>query len=546
MSLLGKVVGDYKILKKIGAGGMGVVYKGIHVRLEQLVAIKDLSPDLASNPEMRERFIREAKIQARLNHPNVVNVHNLLEHEGSLLLVMEFVEGRTLDQIIQERGALPYNEAVHITRQVLDALDFMHSKGVIHRDLKPGNIIITPEGRVKVTDFGIAKATTEQGHTRAGTRLGTLWYMSPEQVKGKPVDARSDLYAMGITLYQMVTGKLPFFGNSDFEIMKAHTETPPPDPKKIKKDLPKSISSVILKLLEKNPDNRFQSAKKALKALYIPSQPDEKQPAKASARKPAKGLKVPKIPSPQSEKKISPLVWIIIGIILLAGIAVFTYWMMNQKQAIIPVVKAPPPKHERPVETTSTAAPDSKAVSEKKESKEDVTPVIEEIEQKLGTTDEKKNSAEPEKQPSQKNLEENGMEHSPPLQETSPGGSVIEMTPSGELKAKSRKHHRKTRKVVTAQPEPKKNHPKPRKTHKIRAESSVSEENKLETPPPSPSKKKKKGKNKLLTIDKQIGHFYKSIKKSLKALEHPHKQMGTSDDVFKENEGVTSPEEYSR
>ncbi len=266
---------------------MGVVYQGVHVRLEQPVAIKDLSPDLATNPEMRSRFIREAKIQARLNHPNVVNVHNLIEHEGHLFLVMELVEGQTLDQIIQKQGALPYSEAIQITREVLQALAFMHSKGVIHRDLKPGNIMITPEGHVKVTDFGIAKATTEQGQTRAGVRLGTLWYMSPEQIKGKPVDARSDLYAMGITLFQMVTGKLPFFGNSDFEIMKAHTETPPPDPKRIKKDLPKPLAGVILKLLEKDPQKRFQSASDVLAALDT-LDGKAKKPSEGGLKTPAK------------------------------------------------------------------------------------------------------------------------------------------------------------------------------------------------------------------------------------------------------------------
>jgi len=377
MSLLGSMIGDYKIQQKIGSGGMGVVYRGLHVRLGQVVAIKDLSPELASDPEMRQRFIREARIQAQLNHPNVVNVHNLLEHDGRLLLVMEFVEGETLDKLIQDNGALPYNQAIEITCQVLNALSFMHSKGVIHRDLKPGNIMIAEEGRVKVTDFGIAKATTEKGQTRAGTRLGTLWYMSPEQVKGKPVDARSDLYAMGITLFQMVTGKLPFFGNSDFEIMKAHTETPPPDPKKIKKDIPKPLSGVILKLLEKNPGKRYQTVDEVLKALDFPKTLKKSSFIREEGvEKKAKGRI-----SLNRQEKLSMLIWLIVAVLLLgAGIAIFTYWDLKRKPAVIPVVKTPAfgkklvssPRPEK-VEEGSAAKPGGQ---------EDVGPILDEIEKK--------------------------------------------------------------------------------------------------------------------------------------------------------------------
>lgn len=267
VSLIGKVVGDYKIQRRIGSGGMGVVYQGIHVRLEQPVAIKDLSPELAKNDEMRRRFMQEAKIQARLNHVNVVNVHNLLESDGRLLMVMELVDGQTLSNLVQDRGALPIGEAIIISEQVLKALEFMHAKGVVHRDLKPGNIMITQENEVKVTDFGIAKAISDKGQTRTGVRLGTLWYMSPEQIKGKTVDVRSDLYAFGVTLFQMVTGKIPFYGNSDFEVMKGHMETRPPNPIDLKGNIPRPLSDIILKLLEKEPENRYQSASEVLFAL---------------------------------------------------------------------------------------------------------------------------------------------------------------------------------------------------------------------------------------------------------------------------------------
>ncbi len=582
MSLLGTVIGDYKILKKIGEGGMGVVYQGVHVRLEQLVAIKDLSPELASNSEMRERFIREAKIQAKLNHPNVVNVHNLLERDGRLFLVMEFVEGQTLDKIIQEKGAMPPATATRITRQVLEALAFMHSKGVIHRDLKPGNIMITPEGHVKVTDFGIAKATTEQGHTRAGVRLGTLWYMSPEQIKGKSVDARSDLYAMGITLFQMVTGKLPFFGNSDFEIMKAHAETPPPDPKKIKKDIPKPLAVIILKLLEKDPAKRYSSAAEVLKDLDSLGATPEKKP-KSSIPSPEKasegGIKKGTGSFLQATgKKVSPLIWIIIAILLLgATIVVVTYWFMNRKKSIIPVVKAP--AIEKKVQETSPPSPPPKKAEKKTglegngsvkpaaegSSEENVTPVLEEIEKSVGKPEsgegeEKRETSPPsvetapegeivEMTPSgeyKKDQEETVVpqenvqkkqprkpEHkvtSTSSGESPRGGTVVEMTPSGELKESSEKTResgtgtQKTRQKHKRRPVAKKSKKrKPSQKIKEGSEGTYSTEQQIkkQSPPQQHEKKAKKKENETLTIDKQIGHFFKSIKKSLKDLEHP-------------------------
>ncbi len=562
---------------------MGVVYRGIHVRLEQEVAIKDLSPEFATNPEMRSRFIREAKIQARLNHPNVVNVHNLLEYEGRLLLVMEFVAGKTLDTIIQERGALPCEEAVAITRQVLDALSFMHSKGVIHRDLKPGNIIISPEGRVKVTDFGIAKATTEQGHTKAGTRLGTLWYMSPEQVKGKPADARSDLYAMGITLYQMVTGKLPFFGNSDFEIMRAHTETPPPNPKRIRKDLPKSLAQVILKLLEKNPEKRFQSAEEVLKALDIK---EEEATSKASFPPVSKPKVAKKILVPLMERYgIPPFVWILVGILIVGAVlAVFAYWYFNRKQAVIPVVKEPVLKRKATFSSVTSTVEGGEGGSsfdkEEGEKEEDVTPILEELEkgaegkeegetEKSGSASEKKKVGEetsPASSPEKRRITSEGS--APKVEEKkrwrrppSVKGEIIEMTPEGKLakKGKPLKHHalgvtRKQRNrisspssVVIMDTSGRLKGTKSslhigaqnRGQENLKKEARQKEDNEKEEKKKNKEKKKKKGE--IVTIDKQIGHFFESLKKSIKDLERSG-EKGTSEGV--EEESPTGRDEY--
>jgi eukaryotic-like serine/threonine-protein kinase len=198
--MIGLVVGPYRILEKIGQGGMGVVYKGIHTQLDQEVAIKVLSPEYVQDPSMRQRFIAEAKLQAKLTHPHVVNIFNYLEHADNLFLIMEHITGPSLQQRLATEGSIAEQEAVSICENVLAALSFMHSKGVIHRDIKPGNIMFTQTGLVKVTDFGIAKMAGEEGQTRTGMRLGTPWYMSPEQIQGQPATIRSDLYALGITL----------------------------------------------------------------------------------------------------------------------------------------------------------------------------------------------------------------------------------------------------------------------------------------------------------------------------------------------------------
>ena len=487
MSLLGSVIGDYKIQQKIGSGGMGVVYRGLHVRLGQVVAVKDLSPELASDPEMRQRFIREARIQAQLNHPNVVNVHNLLEHDGRLLLVMEFVEGETLDKLIQDNGALPYDKAIEIIRPVLDALSFMHSKGVIHRDLKPGNIMIAEEGRVKVTDFGIAKATTERGQTRVGTRLGTLWYMSPEQIKGGAVDARSDLYATGITLFQMVTGKLPFFGSSDFEIMKAHTETPPPDPKKIKKGIPEPLSGVILKLLEKDPGKRYQTAGEALKALDFP------KASKKSFLMVEKGVerKAKAHISLNRQEKPSMLIWIIVAALLLGvGIIIFGYWYLNRKPSVIPVVKKPE------VEKKAVSSPRSEKVGG------------------VGTFELKPPAPEKAKQPTAEKR---------PVAERHPEPDETRKQPPAKHRVSS-----KTEKSVSRS--------RSIKSKKVKQPSAAEGGKGISANKGKQTSKKdkKQDEGERLTIDKQLGHFFKSLKKSIRDLEHS-KGEGSSPSSTEEN-----------
>lgn len=265
--LVGNSIGPYEILNVIGEGGMGIVYKGVHRTLDQEVAIKALSGGLSFNTEMRERFLQEARIQAKLTHPNIVNLLNFIEETDTFYLVMEFIEGETLEDLLKRVGLIPPEKAIDISLQVLSALHFAHEKGVIHRDIKPSNIMISKSGLVKITDFGIAKIMGSKRLTATGVRPGTLWYMSPEQVKGKDVDARSDIYSFGVTLYQVVTGKVPFDAESDYDIMRAHVEIEPIPPKEAYPHLPEYIEATILKSLAKEPSGRFQNAREMAVAL---------------------------------------------------------------------------------------------------------------------------------------------------------------------------------------------------------------------------------------------------------------------------------------
>ena len=223
--MVSKIVGPYKIVKKIAFGGMGVVYKGIHTKLEQEVAIKVLSPQFSSNQIMKSKFLSEAKIQAQLSHPNVVNIMNYIEDEDETYLIMEYIDGETLEDLLERKSKLSIEESIIISKGILSALSYMHSKGLVHRDIKPSNIMFNKEGTVKVTDFGITKLIGDDKNTKTGL-VGSYTYMSPEQILGEEVCIQSDIYSFGITMFRMVTGKVPFKGNTEYSIMKGHLEGP--------------------------------------------------------------------------------------------------------------------------------------------------------------------------------------------------------------------------------------------------------------------------------------------------------------------------------
>jgi serine/threonine protein kinase len=268
--MIGMQIGSYKILEKLGEGGMGVVYKAIDTGLDRAVAMKVLNTDLSKNPEIVERFRSEAKAQANLNHTNLATLYAFLTSEGTAFMVMEFVDGETFQQMIMRRGPIPEQEAIPLFRQALLGIGYAHRAGIIHRDIKPSNLMLNKSGIVKVMDFGIAKVMGTRGLTRTGTQMGTVAYMSPEQIQNRVVDIRSDIYELGVTLYQMLTGHLPFDSDSDFEIMQNHVRTPPPPPSRFYPYLRKEVENVVLKSLEKNPDNRFQTVEQFGAALERP------------------------------------------------------------------------------------------------------------------------------------------------------------------------------------------------------------------------------------------------------------------------------------
>ena len=251
--------GRYRIQRKLGAGGMADVYLAEDQELGRRIAIKILNGRHANDDQFIERFRREAKNAAALNHPNIVSIYDRGEAEETYYIAMEFLDGRTLKELIVSRGAAPVNVAIEYARQILSALRFAHRHGIVHRDIKPHNVMVDGEGRVKVTDFGIARAGTSQ-MTEAGSIVGTAQYLSPEQARGGEVDPRSDLYSLGIVLYELLTGKTPFDGETPVEIAMKHLSTAPKPPSKLRADVPPELDMVVMRALAKNPDDRYQSA----------------------------------------------------------------------------------------------------------------------------------------------------------------------------------------------------------------------------------------------------------------------------------------------
>jgi eukaryotic-like serine/threonine-protein kinase len=258
--------GRYRVLKRIGSGGMAEVYCAEDQQLGRRVALKLLHRRFADDEQFVERFRREASSAAGLSHPNIVGIFDRGEWDGTYYIAMEFVEGRTLKDIVRERGAAPPEAAADITLQILRAARFAHKRGIVHRDIKPHNVLIDNEGRVRVTDFGIARAGVSD-MTETGSVMGTAQYLSPEQAQGKPVDARSDLYSAGIVLYELLTGRVPFDAESPVSVALMQVSEPPVPPMEVNPEVPPALDAVTLRAMEKDPGRRYQDADEFIAAL---------------------------------------------------------------------------------------------------------------------------------------------------------------------------------------------------------------------------------------------------------------------------------------
>ena len=256
----GNVVGNYKVIDKIGEGGMGAVFKGVDLMLEREVAIKMLRPELASQPQIVERFRSEAVTLAKLNHPNIATLYSFLRQGEDFFMVMEFVRGETLDSLIRRSGAMACDRAITLFCQALEGIDHAHRMGIVHRDVKPANMMLTEMGTLKVMDFGIARVLGTSRMTKQGNIVGTIEYMSPEQVRGQETDARSDIYSLGILLYEMLTGRVPFSSDSEYDLMKMQIEDAPPPPRVFSNQIPHAVEQAIMRSLAKRPEARFQGA----------------------------------------------------------------------------------------------------------------------------------------------------------------------------------------------------------------------------------------------------------------------------------------------
>jgi serine/threonine-protein kinase len=358
--VIGKELGGrYEIMERVGGGGMAVVYKGHDRLLNRKVAVKVLRQQYVHDDEFIQRFRREAQAAASLSHPNVVSIYDVGQEGDIHFIVMEFVEGTTLNERIKERAPLQVEEAVHYAGQICDALEHAHQNQIIHRDIKPHNILIGRNGRVKVTDFGIARAVTSSTITQTGSVVGSVHYFSPEHAKGVSTGAKSDLYSLGIVLYQMLTGRLPFLGESPISVALKHLQEDVEDPRKVNPLIPQSVENIILKAMRKNPDERYQSATEMLRDLETCLSPERRNEPKITfddGIDEERTRVVPAIRSnhfengneedeedgdEQTERKkgwVKPLVWIIVLIVLIGAASALAMFLLKAfRVAEVPV-----------------------------------------------------------------------------------------------------------------------------------------------------------------------------------------------------------------
>jgi eukaryotic-like serine/threonine-protein kinase len=269
----GQVVGEYKIVRVLGRGGLGAVYEAIHLISQRAEAMKVMLPEQTGTPDMKERFRREIQLLASLNHPHIAGLHNAFYFEDQLIMIMELVEGEDL-RTRSRNARIPLPQLMNFAQQVLAALDYAHARGVVHRDIKPANIMVSPAGLVKVLDFGIAISEGSVELTKAGSLIGSPLHMSPEQIRGEKATQQSDIYSLGVTLYELIAGRPPLNGGTTYELMMAHLNRTPTLLIELRPEIPARLSDIIAKALEKEPAKRFATAAEFLDALRSQSMPE--------------------------------------------------------------------------------------------------------------------------------------------------------------------------------------------------------------------------------------------------------------------------------
>ncbi|BCJ85128.1 Stk1 family PASTA domain-containing Ser/Thr kinase [Effusibacillus dendaii] len=350
-----KLAKRYEILERIGGGGTAIVYRALDTILNRYVSVKILRSQFVSDEEFVRRFRREAQSAASLSHPNVVNIYDVGVEEETYFIVMEYINGKTLKEIIQERAPLPIAEAVDIAKQICSALQHAHDHQIVHRDIKPHNIMIGKDGHVKVTDFGIARAITSNTITHNGSVLGSVHYFSPEQARGAIIDLKSDIYSLGVVLYEMVTGELPFSGETPISVALKHLQEHFIEPRQLNPKIPQSVENIILKALAKDPDIRYQSAREMYRDLEQSLQqpnvgkfivPDVTAYTQPTIQLPAAALQERSPNSPPNKEDLfakqeeaKPVGWrkwlrvlgIAIGVLVLGGVATTAGYMLMTK-----------------------------------------------------------------------------------------------------------------------------------------------------------------------------------------------------------------------
>ena len=344
--------GRYRVVRKLGGGGMADVYLCQDLTLGRQVAVKVLLQRYLDDATFVERFRREAKAAAGLNQQNIVSIHDWGEVDGTYYIVMEYVEGETLKDLIRRRGRLSGSESVAVTLQLLAAVDFAHRSGIVHRDIKPQNVMLDRGGTVKVMDFGIARAG-DSGMTEAGSILGTAQYLAPEQAKGYPVDERSDLYSVGVCLYEMLTGTVPFKGDSAVTVALKHVNEVPREPSELVPGMPYALNQIVLKAMAKDPADRYQSAAEFARDLRAAKEGGPVQAAAFDAdgeRTRVMGAAAAGVtaaeatsvldrqPPARRKKRKGPLILVLLLLAIIAAVAVALWWTMSGDRVEVPQV----------------------------------------------------------------------------------------------------------------------------------------------------------------------------------------------------------------